>query len=71
MISSPPNVKYFPGINAVRAREGKKIREGRRDEKWWQRGGMGGEGAVLRHPPSAVVDHKAAAENGIKSDKRI
>lgn len=32
---------------------------------------MGGEGAVLRHPPSAVVDHKAAAENGIKSDKRI
>lgn len=22
-------------------------------------------------PPSAVVDHKAAAENGIKSDKRI
>lgn len=29
---------------------------------------MGGEGAVLRHPPSAVVDHKAAAENGIKSE---
>lgn len=28
--------------------------------------GRGGYG-----PPSAVVDHKAAAENGIKSDKRI
>lgn len=42
--------------------------EGKREER---RGVVRRSNDAVLRPPSAVVDHKATVENGIKSDKRI